>query len=67
MHFQQTVTNTVAKRASSGEITKWRDSGIDPELLSAPQPAETTPYIASETAGYVSQLVVPTTVHLEER
>ena len=40
-HFQpqQAFTNTVAKRASSGELNRWRDSGVDPELLRTLTPA----------------------------
>ena len=39
-HFQpqQAVTNSVAKRASSSEPNRWRNAGVDPELLQAIMP-----------------------------
>lgn len=32
-YFVEPVTNTVARRSSGGERSKWRDQGVDPELL----------------------------------
>lgn len=33
MHYHESVTNTVAKRGNGSEMSKWRDAGVDPELL----------------------------------
>ena len=38
MEFHQAVTNTVGKRGSSAEFSRWRDSGVDPELLQSTVP-----------------------------
>jgi hypothetical protein len=33
MNYHQDPTNLAAKRASSAEMNRWRDQGVDPELL----------------------------------
>lgn len=38
----QAFTNTVAKQASSGELNRWRQAGVDPELLQFIAPHLTT-------------------------
>ncbi len=39
MQYQQSVSNIVAKRGNSSEMNKWRDAGVDPELLYDVEPA----------------------------
>lgn len=38
MTYQQDPSNTVAKRAHSSELTKWRDDWVNPEYLYDVQP-----------------------------
>lgn len=52
MNFQQSISNTVAKRGHSSELKKWRDAGVDPELLynveAATQPAPANTALSAE-------------------
>jgi hypothetical protein len=36
MHLNQTPANVARKRASSADLSRWRDEWVDPELLARP-------------------------------
>ena len=62
MNYHQDPTNLAAKRASSAEMNRWRDQGVDPELL---QPVSRAVLQSADVRIDLTTLDVPTYEHAE--
>lgn len=56
MYSYDSATNIAAKRSSRGERSRWRHEGVDPDLLTSPEPI---PRITPEAQANIAAVFGP--------